>query len=53
METKYVSNKFLTFDCDLDIGHGKLHFFHNTPSNFVLSFYEVLLNSLFCFLSYG
>ena len=53
MDTQFVSNKYLTFDCDLDLGYGNLNFVRDTPSYFALSFYEVELNSLRWFLNYG
>ena len=40
----------LTFD--LDLGHRNLTLVRNTPSHYVLSFCEVLLNLLQQFLSY-
>ena len=39
-DTRFVSDKPLNFDCDLDLGRGNLNFVRNTPFNFVLSFYE-------------
>ena len=55
-DTRLVSDKPLTFDCDLDLGHGNLkfvcyilshfahgnlHFVHETSFHFALSFCEV------------
>ena len=40
-DTRIVNDQPLIFNCDLDLDHGKLNFVHNTPSYFVLSFYEV------------
>ena len=39
--TRFVSEKQLTFDCDLDLGRGNLNFVRDTPSHFALSFSEV------------
>ena len=38
MDTQFVSNKSLTFDCDLHLGRGNLNFVHDIPSHFALSF---------------
>ena len=35
--TKFVSNKYLNFDCDPDLGRGSLNFVRHTPSYVVLS----------------
>ena len=40
-DSRFVSDKHLTFDCDLDLGHGDLNFVGDTPSHFSLSFCEV------------
>ena len=32
-DTRFVSDKSLTFDCDLDRGCGKLNFERDTPSH--------------------
>ena len=45
-DTGFVSEKSLTFDCDLDLGGGNLNFVQHTPSHFALSFCEVQINSL-------
>ena len=41
MEKQSVSNKSLTFDCDLDLGCENLNFVSDTPFYFALSFFEV------------
>ena len=33
-DRRFVSDKPLTFDSDLDLGHGNLNFEHDTPSQF-------------------
>ena len=38
---RFVSDKHLTLDCDLDLSSWNLHFVHDIPSHFALSFYEV------------
>ena len=43
MDTQFVSNKSLTFYCDLDLGCWNLNFVYNIPSHFALSFCEVWL----------
>ena len=40
-DTQFVSDKPMTFDCDLDLGRGNLNFVRDIPSHFVLSFGEV------------
>ena len=40
-DTRFVSDKPLTFNCDLDLGPGNLNFVHSTPLKFALSFCEV------------
>ena len=40
-DTRFVSDKLMTFDCDLDLGYGNLNFVCHTPSHFALSFCEV------------
>ena len=40
-DTRFVSDKPLTLDCDLDLGHGNLNFVRDTPSHIALSYYEV------------
>ena len=40
MDTQFVGNTSFTFDCDLNLGRGKLNFVRNTP-HFVLSFCKV------------
>ena len=52
-DTRFVNNKPLTFDCDLDFGCENLNFVRDTPAYFALSFCQVLLNSLYRFLSNG
>ena len=52
-DTQFVSDKPLTFDCDLDLGCGNLNFVRDTPFYFALPFCEVLLNSLYWFFSNG
>ena len=52
VDTHFVRDKYLTFNWDLDLGCGNLNFVRHT-SHFALSFYEVWLNSLNRFLSYG
>ena len=39
-DTGFVSDKPLTFDCDLDLGRENLNFVRDTPSHFALSFCE-------------
>ena len=39
-DTQFVSDKHMTFDCNLDLGGGNLNFVHDTPSHFALSFCE-------------
>lgn len=41
MDTRFVSYKSFTLDCDLELRHGNLNFVHGTPSYFGLSFCEV------------
>ena len=41
MGTQFVNDLFLTFNCNLDLGHGNLNFVYDTSSNFVLPFCEV------------
>ena len=41
MDSQNVSNKSLTFDCDLNLGHRNPNFVRDTPSHFALSFCEV------------
>ena len=41
MDTRFVNNKPLTLDCDLDLGRGNLNFVCDTPSHFALSSCEV------------
>ena len=53
MDTRFVNDKPLTLDCDLDLGCGILNFVRDTPSYFVLSLCEILLNSLLLILSHG
>ena len=50
-DTRFVSDKPLTFDSDLDLGN--LTFEVNTPSHFALFFCAVRLNSVNLFLNYG
>ena len=45
-DTRFVSEKYLTFYCDLDLGRGNLNFVCGTSSHFGLSFWEVEINSL-------
>ena len=52
-DTRFVSVKPWTLDCDLDLGHGNLNFVRDTPAHITLSFCKVRLNSLYRFLSYG
>ena len=40
-DTRFVSDKRLTLDCDLDLGLGKLNFERDTPSHFALFFYKI------------
>ena len=40
-DTLFVSEKPLTFDCDLDLGRGNLIFVRDIPSHFSLSFCEI------------
>ena len=40
-DTRFVTDQPLIFDCDLDLGHWKLNFVHDTPCHFGLSFCEV------------
>ena len=40
-DTLFVSDKPLTFDCDLDLGRVNLNLGRDTPSHFALSFCEV------------
>ena len=40
-DTCFVSVKPLTFDCDLDLGHGNINFVCDTTSHFGLPFCEV------------
>ena len=40
-DIRFVSDKQLTFHCDLDLGRANLDFVHNIVSHFALSFYEV------------
>ena len=39
-DTRFVSEKPLTFDCDLEFGRGNLNFVRDTLSNFALCFCE-------------
>ena len=41
MDTQFVSNKSLTFDCDLDFDCGNQNFVRDIPSHFALSLCEV------------
>ena len=50
-DTRFVSDKPLTFDCDLDVGHGNLTFVRGTPSHFASSFCKVGINSFYLLLS--
>ena len=43
MDTQFVSDKSLTFDCDLDLGHGHLNFLCDTLSHFTLPFLRSLI----------
>ena len=40
-DTRFVSDKPLTLDCDLELGHGNLNFVRDTPAYFALSYCEV------------
>ena len=40
-DTRFVSVKPLTLDCDLDLGRGNINFVRDTPSYFALSFYKI------------
>ena len=40
-DTRFVCDKPMTFDCDLDLVHGNLNFVHDTTSHVALSFCEV------------
>ena len=40
-DTKFVNDKRLTLDCDLDLSCGNLIFVPDTPSHFTVSFCEV------------
>ena len=40
-DTQFVKDKPMTFDCDLDLGHGNINFVCDTPSHFALLFFEV------------
>ena len=40
-DTLFVADKPLTFDCDLDLGHGNINLVRDTPSYFALSFCEI------------
>ena len=46
MDTKFVSDKSLTFGCDLDLGRGNLNFVCVTPS-------QTSQKSVFFFFKYG
>ena len=37
-DKQFVSDKPLTFICDLDLGNGNLSFEHDSPSRFALLF---------------
>ena len=52
-DKRFVNDQPLSFDYDLDLGHGKLNFVYDTPSRFAVSVFEVKLNSFYWFLSYG
>ena len=41
MDTRFGSDKHLTLDYDLDLGHWNLNFVSDTPSHFALPFCEV------------
>ena len=51
-DKRFVSDKPMTFNCDLDLGSRNLNFVCNIPSYFAKPFYEAWLNSLHWFLSY-
>ena len=52
-DKRFVSDKSLTFNCDLDFGRGNLNFVSDILSHFALSFCKVRFDSLYCFFSYG
>ena len=37
-ESRFVGDKSLTFNCDLNLGHGNLNSVCGIPSHFVLTF---------------
>ena len=47
MNTQFVNDKPLTLDCDLYLGRENQNFVCDIPSDFVLSFCKVCLNSLY------
>ena len=51
-DTRFVSDKRLTIDCDLELGRGNLNFVRDISSHFALSSCEVWLNSIYRLLSY-
>ena len=52
-DTPFVSDKPMTFSCDLDLGRGNINFVHDTHYHFALPFCEDCINSVCQFLSYG
>ena len=52
-DSRFVCEKPLTFDCDLDLDLGNLNFVCDTLSHFVLSSEKFDLSPVICFSSYG
>ena len=46
-DTRFLSDKPLIFDCDLNLGCEDLNFVRNIPSHFDLSFREILIKFSF------
>ena len=46
METLFVRNECITYDYDIDLGHGNVNFVLDTPFHYALLLFNILLNSL-------